>query len=615
MRIRGELTIIRGSFAPIALTHFVLLNLLCLLASSGQLSVINWEQGLSPSSCSVQQINGNENLSREQINTTNPLRNKYTDRKIAPLAVFIKPSNRDICPERSITFSSNVSGSNFVYQWQKDDMNLTDSFRVSGTTASNLTIDPISSEDAGNYKLLLGTSGGWIISNPVRLKIMIPPKIVSHPSIQTACAGTRVQMSLKATGSEPLLYQWLKDGIIIPRATENMYIIQNASLLDVGNYGVIVSNICSQIESDAANLAINVSPIITFHPQSRTVCLGQTISFSVEATGSEPLSYQWKKNGSPISEPTANSSTLMLDSIQTSDAGNYTVEVTNACGTVTSSKAILTVNSFPRIIDSSSNLFVCLGRTASFSVKAIGTEPLFYQWKKNGLAIDGANSNIFVISEVEPMNSGNYSVIVYNVCGQIESKTFQLTVNLPPTITYSPLNQTICESKKAVFSISASGTGPFSYQWKKDGQWLTNTFNNHISGTNTAELIISQATQEDAGDYRVDVTGICDSVESNPANLTVAMPPKIITFEPHGQFIHEGIAISFDVRANGTEPLYYKWLKNGAIIPECTSNVYAIPNVSPKDDSKYSVIVSNMCGSDESCGSLNIERYPYQDHR
>lgn len=89
----------------------------------------------------------------------------------------------------------------------------------------------------------------------------------------------------------------------------------------------------------------NVAPSIASQPSSVTVTAGQSANFSVTANGSAPLSYQWKKGGSAISGAT--SSTYSISSATTSDAGNYTVEVTNPYGSVTSNSAALTVNAAP----------------------------------------------------------------------------------------------------------------------------------------------------------------------------------------------------------------------------------------------------------------------------
>jgi glucose/arabinose dehydrogenase len=88
----------------------------------------------------------------------------------------------------------------------------------------------------------------------------------------------------------------------------------------------------------------NVSPAITDQPDNVTVSQGQPATFSVSATGTAPLSYQWRKNNVNIAGAT--SATLTITSAQSSDAGNYQVVVSNAAGSVTSGIATLTVTAF-----------------------------------------------------------------------------------------------------------------------------------------------------------------------------------------------------------------------------------------------------------------------------
>lgn len=86
----------------------------------------------------------------------------------------------------------------------------------------------------------------------------------------------------------------------------------------------------------------NSAPAITTQPQSQSATVGGAATFAVTATGTPAPTYQWFKNGSAISGATA--STLTLNNVQTGDAGNYTVTVTNSVGAVTSNQATLTVN-------------------------------------------------------------------------------------------------------------------------------------------------------------------------------------------------------------------------------------------------------------------------------
>ncbi|MCJ7445013.1 MAG: immunoglobulin domain-containing protein [Methanotrichaceae archaeon] len=99
-----------------------------------------------------------------------------------------------------------------------------------------------------------------------------------------------------------------------------------------------MSNSCGSSTSEAASLTVNTLPAIVAHPVSLTKCLGEQATFSVTATGSEPLSYQWKKDGQDINE--ANTATYTIDSVTSSDSGDYNVIVSNDCGSVRSDIAV-----------------------------------------------------------------------------------------------------------------------------------------------------------------------------------------------------------------------------------------------------------------------------------
>src|SRR5437667_12310739 len=140
-----------------------------------------------------------------------------------------------------------------------------------------------------------------------------------------------------------------------------------------------------------------LAPTITAQPASQTVTAGQSASFNVAATGTAPLSYQWRKNGTAISGATA--STYTTPATTSSDNGaQFTVAVSNTAGSATSSAATLTVNAAavaPSITTQPASQTVTVGQTASFSVAATGTAPLSYQWRKNGTAISGATSSSY----------------------------------------------------------------------------------------------------------------------------------------------------------------------------------------------------------------------------
>jgi alpha-tubulin suppressor-like RCC1 family protein len=183
-----------------------------------------------------------------------------------------------------------------------------------------------------------------------------------------------------------------------------------------------------------------VAPSITAQPQPATVTEGQSASFSVSATGTAPLAYQWRRNGSAISGATAAGYTLAAAAIGDSGAV-FSVVVTNSAGTVTSSDASLTVNAAPPppppgISAQPQNASVTVGQTATFSVTATGGAPLAYQWRRNGIDIAGATGASYTTPATALTDDGAlFTVAVSNAAGSVTSTAATLTVAaVPPPV-------------------------------------------------------------------------------------------------------------------------------------------------------------------------------------
>jgi hypothetical protein len=182
------------------------------------------------------------------------------------------------------------------------------------------------------------------------------------------------------------------------------------------------------------------APQITTRPANKTVTVGQTAAFSVVATGTAPLRYQWSKNGTPIAGATGSSYTTPA-TVSGDNGSSFTVVVTNATGSMTSNAAMLTVTAAPTpptIITQPSNVTIPVGSSATFSVATSGSG-LSYQWNFDGAAIAGANSSSYTISSAAASNTGNYSVLISNSVGSVTSAPATLVVNAsaPPTFTLS----------------------------------------------------------------------------------------------------------------------------------------------------------------------------------
>jgi endonuclease/exonuclease/phosphatase family metal-dependent hydrolase len=169
------------------------------------------------------------------------------------------------------------------------------------------------------------------------------------------------------------------------------------------------------------------APAITLQPQSQIIPPGSNVTFSVVATGEAPLNYQWRLNGTTITG--ANNTSCSITNVQFTDAGNYSVLVTNNLGSVTSSLATLIVGIAPGISSQPQSINTNAGATASFSVGATGDPAPNYQWRLNGNPITGATNSSYTRTNVQPADTGDYSVVVTNVAGGVASSNATLTVN------------------------------------------------------------------------------------------------------------------------------------------------------------------------------------------
>src|SRR5208282_3390835 len=268
------------------------------------------------------------------------------------------------------------------------------------------------------------------------------------------------------------------------------------------------------------------SPSIDFDPQDQTALVGQDTSFSVQASGTAPLGYQWYYNTNTVLT-NATSSILTLTNVQLSDAGGYSVVVTNAYGSATSAVAQLTVSLpvAPSIITQPQDQTNILpGATATFSVIASGTDPLSYQWYFNtNTVLTNATDSILAITNVQPANAGSYFVAVSNLAGGVISSNAFLTVNtspVAPVFNSQPASLVVLAGSTARFSAIAGGNAPISYQWSKDGT--------PISGATSSTLSLSNVQTADDGSYTLTASNSVGSVTSNPAQLTVTTTVPLV---------------------------------------------------------------------------------------
>jgi subtilisin family serine protease len=340
------------------------------------------------------------------------------------------------------------------------------------------------------------------------------------------------------------------------------------------------------------------APTITTHPQSQSGAVGGSVTFSVDATGTTPFTYQWRKGGQAISGAT--NATLTLANLQTSDAGSYDVVVTNSVGSATSNSATLTVSAITTITWN----FTSNGAPSS-ALPAGVTGGTVTQGNNNGTTSfpDGAapssgytgasgGGNLGLAARTGALNTGtNGSAFA----------TFTLTPDAGRRLVISAIS----------FAARRSNTGPQAWAlYSSADNYATALATGTIPSATTWVLFaptISTITTALGTPVTFRIYGYngSGSAATNTANfrlddfavsLAVQTPPSVTT-PPATQTVVAGSSVTFSVTATGTDPLSYQWRRNTQAITGATAASYTISSAQTTDSGSFDVIVSNPAGS------------------
>jgi hypothetical protein len=261
-------------------------------------------------------------------------------------SITTQPAAQTVTAGQAANFSVIAEGTApLAYQWRKNGAN------ISGATSASYTTPATTLTDSGSmFNVMVSNSAGNVTSHQAGLTVnaaSTAPLITTQPVSQAVTTGQSATFAVVATGAAPLSYQWQKNGTNISGATSATYTTPATTSADNGaTFDVAVSNTAGNVTSQQVTLTITaaaVAPAISTQPAKQIVTAGQTATFSVVATGTSPLAYQWQLNGTAIPAATASSYTTPVTI--TGDSGEqFRVVVSNSIASVTSNVATLTVN-------------------------------------------------------------------------------------------------------------------------------------------------------------------------------------------------------------------------------------------------------------------------------
>jgi autotransporter-associated beta strand protein len=413
-------------------------------------------------------------------------------------------------PGDSVSLSAVVSPvGNYTYVWRKDGL------EIPGVSSSVLPIGPVQNESAGVYDVIVSDGANFSYGQAVRL--VVDPHIDSLEVPASVNPGDGVKLTVKATSSRALTYQWFRNSQPIDGANADVYAIASVSQNHAGTYSVRVSSANGGVLLSASRVMTVAGAVsISQQPVASTVSEGTELGLSVIAENA--TSYRWYRtlpgggrtalvDGNGIAGSTA--SNLRILSVSAGDAGVYQVEVSNTGGSLLSVPVPVEVVP-PLSVSLNSLPSVRAGTGVNLVASVVGGGSLSYQWWFKAAAagstktrLEQQTSDRIRINPVSVSDAGQYFVEVASGGARVEANTV-LSVLAVPEIVVAPASQTVALGGSATFAVVARYDGPLVFQWFR-GSGDNRTQVLQTDGSAASQLRLSSVTADKFGTYTVRV--------------------------------------------------------------------------------------------------------------
>ena len=440
--------------------------------------------------------------------------------------------NETLSSGQSTTVSVAVNGTNPIgIQWFRRTGTSGNFSSISGATSTSFNTGALS--QTTQYFARATNACGSVDSTVITIEVTAvcqPVAITSQPQSGSISSGQSTTLSVGATGTAPISYQWFRrtgtSGSFSPIGGATSASVSTGALTETTQFFARVTNDCGTVDSSTATVTVTecALPSFTGVSQNETIQSGQSTTVSVAVTGTNPITIQWFRrtgtsgNFSTVSGGTSTS--LVTGAL--AQTTQFFARATNSCGATDSSIITINVTTVcePASITTQPQdvSLPAGGGAVSLSLVAGGTSPLTITWFRQ---TGSGSTQIGTGNSVSVTEAGTYFARVSNSCGTVDSRLVTVQSGCTaPNITQQPQSRQVGKGQTASLSVTATGTS-LSYQWFEG---TAGDATRPVAGATSPNFTTPALTQTTA--YWVRVSNTCGTRNSTTATITVTASKK-----------------------------------------------------------------------------------------
>ena len=495
---------------------------------------------------------------------------------IIPISAIVKitaqPKNMSVPAGSTARFTVAATGLDLTYQWQYKSKGATDWIELSATKAYLTVTNQIAYHENEYRCIVKDALGNEKISDPATLRVSDLLAITTQPKDASAYDGQKATISVKATGEE-LKYAWFVKDLADTdfwqsTITSSTY---SVTMNDIRNgrqvYCVVTDKKGDTIRSDTVTLTTLYAVKITKQPTDVQATEGETVVFSVIATGGEPLKYQWyyrNKGATTWKESECKEAIYATELTAERNEREVYCAVTDTYGNTISTRVAEMKLLEVQIITQPKSVTAYIDDMATFTVKAVGVD-LKYQWYYRNAGTSswtkGSSTEDTYSLNMTNARDGRqvYCVVTDKYGKKVNSDVATMHKRTRLEVTGVSVKNRAYVGEKVNIAVAAKGDG-VKYEW----------YFQDVGGTVTKSTITSATyslTMSEERDgrqvYCVVVDAYDNSVMTDVVTLEIKAPPTITT-QPTNQTTVDGGSVTFTVAASGESSLKYQWYYRNA---------------------------------------------------